>query len=638
MIYIAEIHFRNYLCYRGEHTLTLEPRAYALFAEDELDAESSNGIGKTAIVEAPVLAAFGKHNRERDDDLITRGEAGFEVKLTMSDGAWIQRRKARGKSMQIHASLGGSDVLAGQDAEDAFLKHLGVDYEDFRYTSWFEQRQTARIVLADPVPRMRMVSAWLGLEKLEAAHAHIADAAGNWTSTITTARDNLKRLIAARDEDKRVVEHGGPSDVDLANLRAAVVDATVKLEEGAKAEAMQARAAQFRAVVDEGMALTREAEARGDDVPTLEVDLEAARAARLAASEQLGRHRLTLESATRAATSFDGMCPILRATCPAREVVAASTDLTKKALDAARTEFSTANEVAILAQKEENKANVTCGEARRRADRIATLREKAEALRTPTHVATAEPVADLRAKLNEVRGRLSERESTRKSHDAAVERVKETDAKILALETEIVTFERKRDASLAASQVLGRNGAQKVLAIGALAEISAGANAALEETGIKLRVEFTWGSEGNEPAKHCQKCGSPFPSSTRVKFCERCNEPRGLHVKPRLDIALSDRSGALEDLAGITVQLSAAAWLRRDRAFAWGTALLDEPFGALDARNRRALSSHLAALLAGRYGFAQAIVVAHQRSALEAFPGRIVVRRLVSGDRTVAVE
>ena len=68
----------------------------------------------------------------------------------------------------------------------------------------------------------------------------------------------------------------------------------------------------------------------------------------------------------------------------------------------------------------------------------------------------------------------------------------------------------------------------------------------------------------------------------------------------RLDIELSDRSGAAEDLAGAAFQLSASAWLRSERNSAWSVALLDEPFSQLDAGNRRAFATHLAAMLSGR--------------------------------------
>jgi DNA repair exonuclease SbcCD ATPase subunit len=93
----------------------------------------------------------------------------------------------------------------------------------------------------------------------------------------------------------------------------------------------------------------------------------------------------------------------------------------------------------------------------------------------------------------------------------------------------------------------------------------------------------------------------------------------------KLELVLSDQSGAADDLVGVALQLSASAWLRAERGSAWSTVLIDEPFGQLDAAHRRALSAHLSAMLAGRYGFEQAMVIAHHASVLDALPGRIEV-------------
>ena len=98
---------------------------------------------------------------------------------------------------------------------------------------------------------------------------------------------------------------------------------------------------------------------------------------------------------------------------------------------------------------------------------------------------------------------------------------------------------------------------------------------------------------------------------------------RGPNVAAKLVIDLSNRSGAAEDLAGMAVGLAASQWLRSKRASAWSAAYIDEPFGALDAHNKRALSNHVATML--RRSFASAFVVAHDREILDAMPGRVVI-------------
>jgi DNA repair exonuclease SbcCD ATPase subunit len=106
--------------------------------------------------------------------------------------------------------------------------------------------------------------------------------------------------------------------------------------------------------------------------------------------------------------------------------------------------------------------------------------------------------------------------------------------------------------------------------------------------------------------------------------CGKCGAAREHKSDGKLHLALSDRSGAAEDLGGLAFQLAAARWLRSRRGSPWSVVVLDEPFGALDEHNRRALATSLTGLIGD--GFEQAFVVAHDRRTLDAMPNRILVR------------
>ena len=129
----------------------------------------------------------------------------------------------------------------------------------------------------------------------------------------------------------------------------------------------------------------------------------------------------------------------------------------------------------------------------------------------------------------------------------------------------------------------------------------------------------------------CDKCGAVYPASQKIKRCERCGADRGPKLVEKLEIELSDRSGAAEDLAGIALQLSAASWLRTQRGSQWSQAFIDEPFGALDVHGARALSTHLATMLGGQ--FASVLVVTHDRNISDALPGRIEIIAGKAGSR-----
>jgi rubrerythrin len=233
----------------------------------------------------------------------------------------------------------------------------------------------------------------------------------------------------------------------------------------------------------------------------------------------------------------------------------------------------------------------------------------------------------------------------RELHDAsadyrlALEQLRDAESKLKALGaakqvlTDFAAVEAKLNAELKVAReavlLLGRQGAQRIIAARALGNIERGANVMLASIGIALSVEVRWKSDAQGPAKTCDVCGTPFGSSAKVKLCPSCGAQRGQHSVDRLSIALSNRSGAAEDLAGLAVGLAASDWLRGRRASAWGAVYLDEPFGALDTYHKRVLGAHVAGLL--RAGSSQALVVAHDRGLLDAFPSRIIVTGTTSG-------
>jgi hypothetical protein len=157
----------------------------------------------------------------------------------------------------------------------------------------------------------------------------------------------------------------------------------------------------------------------------------------------------------------------------------------------------------------------------------------------------------------------------------------------------------------------------------ALGQIEERANDVLAECGVDLRLEVRWARTGKGLARACDACGHPFPASARVKACERCGAERGPLDVNELTVEMSRRSGALEDLGGIALQLAAADWLRAERESPWRVAVLDEPVASLDRAHRRMFGAHLAAVL--RRSASQSLVIAHDASVLDSLPGRIQI-------------
>jgi DNA repair exonuclease SbcCD ATPase subunit len=349
-----------------------------------------------------------------------------------------------------------------------------------------------------------------------------------------------------------------------------------------------------------------------------------ARSAQLVAAEELKSKRTLVRG------EFSGLCPVAGITCPAKASINSSAkankDLHDKALDAYDT--------ACRAESAARMADETAAKQLETLKRLTTqrdgLRDRAKGLMVAVKAAKANPFnADeyntRMAALEVAQREVIEGEARVASLEHALDMLDQLSEQQGQLSEVIGNLREQEQIARAGLRIFGRQGAQKRIAETALAEIETSANEILRDANINLSIQVQWARDGVGLAAWCGECGAPFPSSARVKRCERCGADRGPKVVERLDIALSDRSGAAEDLAGAALQLSAASWLRRTRDVSWSVALIDEPFGSLDEANRRSFAAHLTAMLRGRHGFEQAFVVAHHPDVLDGLPGRVMV-------------
>jgi len=632
---LAEIVLRNWMRFRGEHVLKLEAKAYAVVAHGTDNAERSNWLGKTSLLEAVDFGLWGRHRHRTEDEWISNGEAIGEVKLVFDSGAYVIRNRERGKRTTLH--FHGPEVKNGamQDEAQKIVREIvGLDGDDFLATCYFQQRHMARLILADPGTRMEMVSGWLRLGPLERCDEKVkAD-----VSTLgEQARQMEAQLQSLAEMEKHALDGGTRKDIEdflseaasvLETRRGQYATAQDAVTKNATLLAAQSRVEDFDALFRDGKALKAEiAQSNGGK---LKKEYEALRIAEVdctatcrAAKAQLDEKRGLSKG------EFDGVCPVAGIDCPAKEDINKDRKRGLKLFDEARTVLATAEETYAKVRDEAQTSRAALQEYERKESKLAAMRDQAARLEPEYEKAKkggepTDPVV-LRQRLDDAARRLDETMEGEKTLRVRLDQIDQIDRRRETMEKGLAELRKRLATYREASVVFGKQGAQRRVAEGALGEIEDGANGMLRESGMDLSVAVRWSREGSGLARACDACGNPFPASVKVKVCSRCHAGRGPLLINKLDFALSDRSGAAEDLGGVALQLSASAWLRGERGSLWETALLDEPFGQLDGANRKALGRHLAALLAGRYGFSQALVVAHSPDVLGALPGRIEI-------------
>jgi DNA repair exonuclease SbcCD ATPase subunit len=648
-MHLAKLTLTNWLRYEGEQTLTFKPTVYGIVARATSDEGRSNWLGKTSILRAIRFVLFGDHGAPTEDEWITSGEAEGSVCGTLSNGMVIERTRKLGKTTQVELrwkTTEGVEKANGVEAQRTINSVLGLTGKDFVATSYFEQKQISRYVSDRPGDRMETIAGWLSLKPLQSAAKRVA------VNLAAIEKEEAKSVGAVQAIDTRVTEilahffddfddvvaEDAMAELDAvaADLRKAANDKKAIVE---RVDKDRTELEQWRRQAD----ASKRRDGLLDEVDALDAQVDKAKLKTL--GTQIAGCRKSLDSmsgdiraakddhetkSTLARGKFDGKCPLDGHACPDTALMNAERDEHRKAAEQACVHLET-----IRARKGQvdEQADKLIAE-KHRLEKLASQATKlAEAAEHPDMVIAAERISrdgqpptgeDFVEEKKQVTEAAMNAESLARDAERYASELRLVFQRREQALNEQIEHTRCAQAHREAIAILGRNGAQRRIAEGALAEIDDGANALLVEAGIDLSVRQTWRHPTKGLGDTCEKCGWPFPPSAKVKACEKCDTPRPPKYIERPEIRLSSVSGAAEDVAGVAIQLSAASWLRAKRGTSWATVCIDEPFGSLDTTHRRALAVHLATMIKSQ-GFEQAFIVSHSGDVNDALPAIVQV-------------
>ncbi len=642
---------RNFGPFRGEHELLLGPGVHAIVARREDDPSSSNWAGKSTVAWATPFANYGVKMPawRTEDDWVTKGEPDGYVQNEYSCGLVVKRSRVVGSATRLAVTTASGATLTGDEAEKAIQEAVGMTREDYFATCYFGQKKLSHLVTCKAADRMEIVSGWFRLGALEDCYGILQ----RDFDVVAKNREELSASIqgnAARLADV-AAEAGFPADDGATLDYIGIVNAHVTKEEALLAGEIalveeqsialtseldrllvwrkaHSDAAECARVVEEGKSLA--ATVTKEIVASLvEKKKQASAAVHACAKDCADAEREKKDAAKLAAGRFDGVCPLAGIQCPATAEINAPREQNAARLKAAEEVWAEARTKLNIASAIETDDARKLREAEQRMAKLLDLRARRDALYPQvTYIREhGDPpaLAELQQKTRETTEELTRLKGRLNSIGVASGKACALAAAIKLSRKEHAAQEQQADRIRRAMAVFGRHGAQRVVAERGLAAIVRGANGLLSAGGIALSIDAAWAREADGLAAACDACGYAFPATQKVKSCARCGAARGPKLVQKLELNLSDRSGAAEDLGGMAFQLAAAAWLRADRESAWSVATIDEPLGALDEANRRAFLPVLSTMLSGEYGFAQSFVIAHHPGAMDALPHRIEI-------------
>ena len=622
-----------------EHIGELEMFDLELDEEPRFYVADTILVHNSAFLEAFEWCWFGRHRELLDDNIVNMHCDCAVVTTTFSDGTVVKRTRRRGGGGDTGVVVTRNGTTTSKkEAEAEIEKALGLSEDDIVATLLVKQGEVDAIVQRTSGDRRAIVASWLRLAGWQAAATMAKVDMKKRRALLDAARVLLQRELSSCMTAEQVAElekGAAEKDAEAEQAQRSAHQWATELARAEQAEEGRIRHNNRTVLVERARRYREVAKTRGDAQAAYDEaagNVARLHAAYISAQDEEGRARTNKE------TGFDGTCPVTCESCPVADEVQAN-------VSAVHAVWREADSVARASRREWERAVLemkrlesTLNETIHAAAQFTGASESIKAMGdVPAPDENAPNANDVRDRIEHYR--IVERNQTVAAAGMRATLATAAKARVAAdrASLEVTRLEREVRVSQLAVRCLGA--VPNRIASIRLTTLETMTNALLSEHGLSIR--FAWDRETKKLATRCEGCGDPFIGQARHP-CGTCGMERGPGRKEELDILVTDggpevdassKSGGCKALVGSAIRLAAGAMLRRERGSPAAFALVDEPFGSLDRKNRDGLARRLAWLL-GASGLEQAIVVAHDADILDALPHRIVVRR--SGGESTA--
>ena len=630
---IETLEVAGWMPFAERFQLTLPKGPIAIVGSYAGDTRRSNRAGKTSLLEAITWCLFGVHRKRLDDAIINRECEECEVTVELGE-LRVKRSRERGKSTKLLVRV-DTTTCTGAAAQQAIDEHIGLGLDDYLATNCFRQGDVESLIMRTSGERLAIVSEWLqqsrwlDAKKIQSAKVSAVDAQLAQTRGALGAAQvyvlSDAMCQALRDELQRVrvrLEELRNEQRELGVTLELQADVARQVQLHAELEELRVQATELREqLVGRADAVRRKSEASGIKFAA-ELRHEQARAK----SDELVQIQRT---------GFDGTCPVMCEQCPAAEAVTEhmrvarrlSTDRERE-LVTARAQWHSASAELMAAE-----AQTAAFErlAARYSEAVSRGRTIAAQLKSKQAPAVEVDAAAVQAQLETSRSTSAQLAERAGEIESMLVNAAKHEERYKLLVNQVEQVEVAANVSRLAYRAI--SAVPSRIAADQLGELEEEANQLLAGTGVSVR--FSWARELADKAPICEECGYVY-ASKRHDVCPTCKSARGKKLAQELELLCNDGSGVEEDarfnsggtraVVGSAIRLAASAMLRRLRSSRAAWAIVDEPFGSLDAENREQLARTFAGML-GSVGLEQALVVSHDPLLLSALPHRLVIDR-----------
>lgn len=628
---LESIDLVGWMPFKEQVQLTLPAGPIAIVGTHAGDTRRSNRSGKTAFLEAITWCLFGVHRKRLDDQIINSQSELCSVTVGLGE-MLIARGRQRGESTKLRVKLHGKEAT-GQKAQEMILEYVGLQLDDYLATLCFRQGDVESIINRTPGERLALVSEWLqqsrwlDAKKIQGAKVSAAD------QQLATKREvlGLSRAHVLTDGLRvAMVNEIERLHAQMAEIRKETTELSEQIAASSELRVQVRKANELAALRVEVQELRtkRESPAQArQELEAVEQELQAASASVSSTADELENLRRVVDE------GFDGECPVMCAACPVADKVTQEVRESRALYDQRVKAWALAKEKQGVIRERNARAKARLHQIDQTTWRYQEIVRRGKELSasitaTDEELDDVPDIAPLQAKQEQLQASYLKASNRVRELETTLEASKTMEVKCEGLEKEAKEAETQSQVARLAYRAISSVPAR--IAFEQLGELEQEANLLLAGAGVSLR--FSWARELADKTPICDECAYVFQSK-RQDECPVCKAARGKKLAQELELLCSDgsveedvryNSGGTRAIVGSAIRLAASAMLRRLRSTQAAWAIVDEPFGSLDAENREGLASTFSGML-GSVGFEQALVVSHDPQLLSALPHRIVV-------------
>lgn len=643
MYILRDLYIKNFKCYRGEHTIDISKNKKSIgLVGSYIDTEGrSNWSGKSSFGDVLRYLIFGKCGI-KNQNLISWGEDELEVEgtlLNVIDGEMITINR------KVHSNGKTSTLIDDRDTsrrgQEWLQEKIGITYDEWLVTSFFEQDDTLRFCKMGPSEKRAEIQKWLEKTYWEKARekakskldelkkeldkqnviidtTEIKDK-DTLLDDITLLENEIKELLEKYDKEQKLLKDKRSIEVECSCLMDSIKTNRKRLLTWMRLEDLIEKENHYKSEYE----LYKKLEVERESIRNKVSDQQAIVNTITKKGKELKK---------KLSEQFNGICPLDNKQCPRKSEIDQTEYLQEQRNELAK-EYKKENAL-LESYKEEMRsfneefskykdAKFKLGETTKELDTLLSY-EEYDSMGEIDNLDQLNHLIDAYANIDDIQSnvsystisykqnRLGHLQHELESNDNNIKKKKQVEKKKKEYSKDIKIYQFLNYS-------FSKEGIPSAIVNMALEKIKKSANRTLKSLGTGLEIRFSTDKETKTKSNVCYTCGETFKPKKRK--CHGCGSDRPYKISQDLNIevfvngtwgSFESQSGGCKVLVATMIRFAVSKMARESGKSKLLVGFIDEVLGSLDPVNKVALARCL--ITDNDLGISQRFMVTHDEN------------------------